>query len=207
MDVSGFSRRASSTNGAFVVSYSVYGAESVFSLVPLAIIAIVLVASWVILAGSRFVQGGIVERPERVPQLYGYTACLIALVVALVSLISIIENALALGNPTHSSEGPWGDWSQPSVTSFEAFRVTYDRTRTMHAGPNAPPPEPVPEPELRRRYEALRADRIETNRLQAWRRLVGNGLTLLVAIALFAWHWRWLRTRPAEERAAPGAQG
>jgi hypothetical protein len=31
---------------------------------------------------------------------------------------------------------------------------------------------------------------------------VGNGLTMLIAIALFAWHWSWLRARAAEERAA-----
>jgi hypothetical protein len=54
----------------------------------------------------------------------------------------------------------------------------------------------------RRRFEALRTDRIEANRLQAWRRIVGSGLTMLIAIGLFAWHWSWLRARIAEERAA-----
>lgn len=34
------------------------------------IVIIVAIATWVILAASRFTQGGIVERPERVPQLY-----------------------------------------------------------------------------------------------------------------------------------------
>ena len=58
----------------------------------------------------------------------------------------------------------------------------------------------------RRRYEALRTDRIQANRLQAWRRLVGSGLTMLIAVGLFAWHWRWLRDRVAEERAASGTR-
>lgn len=35
------------------------------------VLAVVLIAAWIILAGSRFVQGGVVERAERVPQLYG----------------------------------------------------------------------------------------------------------------------------------------
>jgi hypothetical protein len=39
------------------------------------------------------------------------------------------------------------------------------------------------------------------NRLQAWRRIVGSGLTMLISIGLFAWHWAWLRARMAEERA------
>jgi hypothetical protein len=56
----------------------------------------------------------------------------------------------------------------------------------------------------RRRFEALRADRMDSNRLQAWRRIVGSGLTMLIAIGLFAWHWTWLRARMAEERAMVG---
>jgi hypothetical protein len=176
------------------VSYAVSG-PGPFAFFAVAVVAIILIASWVILAGSRFVQGGIVERPERVPQLYGYTVCLIAVVAAFASAISLVENGLALANPTYSAEDEWADWSQPSVTSFEAFRATYDRARELRAGPNAPAPEPIAEPELRRRYEALRADRIDRVRIRAQRSLVTSTLTLAIAIALFAIHWRWLRRR------------
>jgi hypothetical protein len=185
------------------------GFGSPFSeVVFLVIVVVVLLASWVILAASRFVQGGIVERPERVPQLYGYTVCLIALVVGLTSLTSVVQNALTLGNPSYNTESPWNDWSEPSVTSFEAFRVTYDRARELRLGPNASstPPEPVPEAELRRRYEALRADRIARTRVRAQRELVTNGLMLAVAIVLFTVHWRWVKRRVevAGNRAAAG---
>lgn len=61
-----------------------------FTFVFSILLAIVLVAAWVILAASRFVQGGVMERPERVPQLYGYTVCLVALLWGIGSLLSLV---------------------------------------------------------------------------------------------------------------------
>jgi hypothetical protein len=157
-----------------------------------AIAALVLIAAWVILAASRFVQGGVVERPERVPQLYGYTVCLIALIWGLTSVVSIVDDALSLSAPEMRGESDF-NW-EPSVTSFEAFRATYDRARRMAGDPrDTQQLEAVPEPELRRRYEALRADRIRRGRFEARRELVTGTLSLVIAAVLFAWHWRWLR--------------
>ena len=155
------------------------------------ITALVLVAAWVILAGSRFIQGGVVERPERVPQLYGYTVCLIALIWALASVKSIVENTVSLSAPElrGTNEFTW----EPSVSSFEAFRATYDRARQMNAAPGEAKPDTVPEPELRRRYEGLRADRIHRAQFEARRSLLVHAISLLLAIALFAFHWRWLK--------------
>ena len=153
--------------------------------------ALILVAAWVILAASRLVQGGVVERPERVPQLYGYAVCLIALIWALVSSVSIIQNALSLSAPEMRGSSDFG-W-EPSVTSFEAFRATYDRARRMGMDPRDARIDSVPEPELQRRYQALRADRIQRARFEARRELITSGLSLVIAILLFTFHWRWLR--------------
>src|SRR5215213_2945489 len=86
------------------------------ALVFSSIIGVILIAAWVILAGSRFVQGGIVERSERVPQLYGYTVCLIALIWALISVMAIIESALSLSSPEIRGVSEFG--FEPSVSSF-----------------------------------------------------------------------------------------
>jgi hypothetical protein len=163
------------------------------------IAALVLIAAWVILASSRFVQGGLVERPERVPQLYGYTVCLIALIWGLVSAISIVENALSLAAPELRGTSEY-NWAEPSVTSFEAFRATYDRARRMGVDPRDARLDSVPEPELRRRYQALRTDRIRRARFEAQRKIITDTLSLAIAAALFAFHWRWLRRRAG----APG---
>lgn len=163
-----------------------------FGLVFAIIAAVMLMAAWVILAGSRFIQGGVVERPERVPQLYGYTVCLIALIWALASVISIVENALSLADPGLRGSNEYG-W-EASVSSFEAFRTTYDRARQFSApNPSEAKLDTVPEAELRRRYEALRADRVLRGRFEAQRHLVVGSLSLLIAAALFVFHWAWLK--------------
>ena len=168
-----------------------FGPPGPFGLITLAIAGIILVASWVILAGSRFVQGGVVERPERVPQLYGYTMCLIGVLVGLTSVLSIVEHALTFADPTQATS-EWAGWSEPSVSSFEAFRMTYERSQQMSGMPTI---RSLPDDELRRRYADLRADRIARNRAAATRGLITSLLTLAIAAALFAFHWRWLRRR------------
>jgi hypothetical protein len=156
-----------------------------------AVVGIILIAAWVILASSRLVQGGVVERPERVPQLYGYTVCLVTLIWAIVSVTSIIDAALTLNAPLYHGDRGFTPF-EPSVSSFEAFRTTYDMSRRMGAEPRTAL-DTVPEPELRRRYEALRADRVERNTIEARRSLITSTLSLLIAAVLFTWHWRWLR--------------
>jgi hypothetical protein len=164
-----------------------------FGFVGSAVVGIILIAAWVILASSRLVQGGVVERPERVPQLYGYTVCLVTLIWAIVSVTSIIDASLTLNAPLYRNDRMYGPF-EPSVSSFEAFRTTYDMSRRMMArDPEAAKLDTVPEPELRRRYDALRADRMERNTVEARRSLVTSALSLLIAAMLFAFHWRWLR--------------
>jgi hypothetical protein len=178
-----------------------YGMGDPFGFMFSTVAVIVLIAAWVILATSRFVQGGVVERPERVPQLYGYTVCLIALVWGLTSAISIVDDVLSLSAPELRGVSDFG-W-EPSVSSFEAFRATYDRARRMTADPrDTQQLEVVPEAELRRRFEALRADRVHRARLETRRELVTGTLSLAIAAVLFVWHWRWLRRRVGAPVAA-----
>lgn len=162
--------------------------------VLVAIAVVVLIAVWVALAGSRFVQGGVVERPERVPQLYGYTACLVGLLWGVSSIVGLVESAQAFAAPAYHRPSEYG--FEPSVTSFESFRLTYDRARRFSApDPSDVRLDTVPEAELRRRYETYRADRIAATVVEARQALVTKTVSLLLAAALFAVHWRWLRQR------------
>ena len=171
-----------------------FGAPGPFGFALTTVAVVVLIATWVILAGSRFVQGGIVERPERVPQLYGYTACLVGLLWALTSIVGLVESVQALAAPAYHRQNEYG--LEPSISSFEAFRLTYDRARRF----NAPDPgesklDTVPEAELRRRYETYRADRIAATEVEARQALVTKSVSLVLAVGLFVFHWRWLRKR------------
>ena len=171
-----------------------------FGLLASALIAVLLIAAWVILAGSRFVQGGIVERSDRVPQLYGYTLCLIGLLWALLSFVSIVRHVMTLTAPDLPAPNEF-NYGEASVSSFEAFRVTYDRSRRFAAGgdPNAVKLDTVPEPELRRRYEALRADRVRQVQFRARAGITTSAVSLLIGVGLFVFHWRWLRRRTGVE--------
>ena len=133
------------------------------------------------------------EKPNRIPQIYGYTVCLIAVVAFLISINGIVDATFTLANPLYGSYGPFD-----GMASFESYEAS--RGERMVVDRNVPPDTTSVETR-RRRFEVLRTDRIESNRLQAWKKLVGSGLTMIIAIGLFVWHWSWLRARAVEERA------
>ena len=45
-------------------------------------------------------------------------------------------------------------------------------------------------------HQTLRADRLSEQRFKAIKGFVTNTIMFVIALALFGWHWRWLR-RPA----------
>jgi hypothetical protein len=186
----------------------VYGVDQTW-LVPAPIdaffttVAIALgVTLWVVLARSHFIRGGNVERPERVPQLYGYSICLVAVIVMLTSLSTIVDKTFSLADPLFDLPPELG-WAEPAVTSFEAYRATHDREQRFGPGGERQPREVLPEAELRRRYEAVRADRIARARFGARRALTRSTVMFIVAAGLFWVHWRWVRSR--EQRSGGAA--
>jgi hypothetical protein len=125
---------------------------------------------------------------------YGYVVCLVAVVTFIVSASSFVDAMFDRANPINSREGMFGPGGA-QLTSFEAFRASYMERAPMRTRPAA---EPAPSDtlstaELRARYEALRADRITQMSHVALQRLVKHSLLMLLAIVLFATHWRWVR--------------
>ena len=181
-----------------------FGQGLLFGLIALIPLCILL-ALWVLLGRSAFLQGDDMERPSRVAQLYGYTVCIIAVIVSLVSANSLLENAITLTNPLQARDSEFG--FEASVSSFESYRATYDRERQMREGPSGQrsAADTIPEAVLRVRYEALRTDRIQRVRFQAQRSLATSALSLLIAIALFVVHWRWLRSASDRGDTTTGA--
>jgi hypothetical protein len=129
------------------------------------------------------------QTPSRVAQLYGYAVCLIALIIVLFTVPSLIENLFHLRDPLQAENE-----SEPALSSFDAYKATYERSRSSFPREEAAAPRPVPsDAELRKAYEALRVDRIERNRFEARRSLISEVLLLVLAVGLFFGHWRWLR--------------
>jgi hypothetical protein len=146
------------------------------------------------------------DRPNRIPQIYGYGVCIIAIITFLIGASSIVENLFDLANPLQASRGFGGDGS---LTSFEAYKATRGRAEPRPpARAGEAPADTLSDAALRRQYEALRADRIESTRYRAQRSLVNAVLLVILAAALFAVHWRWLqRFRAVEHAGDPAASG
>jgi hypothetical protein len=147
------------------------------------------------------------ERIERVQQLYGYAVCLIAVVVVLISVNSLVNQAFLFSNPLVASSR-YG-WGEGPLTSYEAYRAARSRNRAVPSTPDAPGgaaqgQEPT-EAELRAEFETLRADAMARARFEASRELTQSIVMLLLAVALFWWHWRWVRGAGARADAARAA--
>jgi hypothetical protein len=164
-----------------------------FEFLPLllgGLLVVVLVIVWVAGNALSSGNGGAVDRANRVAQLYGYTVCLVAVVTVLFAVPSSTNALFRLSDPLQA-QGSF----EPILSSFDAYKATWERGRGIPGADEAKPGTPPSEGELRQSYEALRADRIASNRYDARRSLVTSTLLLILALGLFAWHWRWLRDR------------
>jgi hypothetical protein len=134
-------------------------------------------------------RGGSVEKTSKVPLVYGYSVCVIAVVTFLICATVIVNNAFDLANPIQAGFG-----SESSLSSFDAYKATYQRDQRFLAGASAEQrADTLSEATLRTRYEAVKADRIARVRFQSWKALTASSLLLVIAVILFAVHWRWMK--------------
>jgi hypothetical protein len=131
---------------------------------------------------------------SRVAQFYGYAVCLVAVVTMLIAIGNVVDAAFDRSSPLLAAGGRYG--GDRPLTSFEVYRATggperMDPARTVPTGET--PTDTLSTAQLRARYEALRADRLERVAFESSQRLVKHGVLLLLAIVLFFTHWRWLR--------------
>jgi hypothetical protein len=124
---------------------------------------------------------------NRVAQLYGYTICLVAIIVGLLTVSSILDAVFERANPLQS-EYSYG----ATLTSLEAYKATYMREQMMFAR-GAEQPDTLSESSLQRRYDALVADRLAAVRYRSAKTFTTSGVLLVFAIGLFVVHWRWVR--------------
>ncbi len=143
-------------------------------------------------------------KPSWIQQVYGYAVCLVAIITMLVSSSNLVDAVFLRMNPIQASENRYGP--DENLTSFEGFRFRRNEMRGQRMGPDTKlvPGDTVSTAELRRVFDALRADRVERMRYEANQRLVKHGLLILISIVLFGTHWRWLRNyRDSSPSVAP----
>lgn len=165
-------------------------------LLPLSIPWILPFLVWFITGIAMVLRETSVDKPTRIPQFYGYTVCLISLVIGLVSISSLINSAFERMNPLQHGYA-YGQ----SLSSFEVFKAK--RAMLPSFGRETPtPPDTASEATMRARYDALVADQILSVRYESSKSFVTTGLLLLIAIGLFGYHWRWMRRLSAPSAGA-----
>jgi hypothetical protein len=148
------------------------------------------IAGFTAMSYAALSNGGPVDKPNRIKQLYGYTVCLVAVITGLVSTASVVDNVIDLSNPLAVERG----FTEASLTSFESYRATRNRFSFAREGP--PVVDTTSEATLRARYDALRTDQISVQNFRARKGAVSAAILLLLAVVLFVSHWRWLRGLP-----------
>ena len=166
--------------------------SSIFWVLPLLLIGAVWLAVAVIVH-----KGDDVDRPNRMAHLYGYTVCLISLVVALITLSSILNAVFDRANPLQS-DNPFGT----SYSSFEGYKATYRREQAVFDRGEGAKPDTLSEASLRARYDALVRDRIAATRYRTGKSITIGLIFLALAVVLFITHWRWVRRLNGVQRAA-----
>ena len=125
------------------------------------------------------------EKQSKIPMVYGYAVCLVALITFLISGASIVNAIIDMGDPLHASRS-YGAKS-PSLASFENYKM--DILKSPEKEQAYVPDDAT----LRAMYEAAKEDRIQTSRHNSIRTLLVNGLLVVVCVVLFIFHWRWIR--------------
>lgn len=137
------------------------------------------------------------DRPSRIQQVYGYAVCVVAIITTLIAASNIVEATFARLDPLRAAESRYG--ADGALSSFEAYQATSGAPVVQAGAPatvkGAAPAraDTLTTAEQRKRYEALRADRVDRMVFDSTVRLVEHGLLLLLSLSLFGWHWRWLR--------------
>ncbi len=139
------------------------------------------------------------EKPSKMPQVYGYLVCLISVVTVLICVSTLIAAVSDLGDPIHAGFIPAGT---PSLASYANYKMDILRSGSKDAQAGAA--SYVPDEEtLRGMYEAARNDKIQRVEHESYRTIVIDGILIAVCVTLFLTHWSWMRKlRKAEQAQA-----
>lgn len=136
------------------------------------------------------------EKSTRIiPLIYGYAVCLTAIIVTLISVSMIIGAIFSLNDPVRSNNTRY--FGPPSnVSSFESYKIDVltgrGQTAVSPEGEKSDKGYTPSDAELRTSYEATKADHVAGLKLEAKKSITNGIILILIAVALFVTHWRWL---------------
>lgn len=127
------------------------------------------------------------EKKSKIPQIYGYAVCLVAIITFLVSFSAIITNIIDAKDPLYS----WGD--DQRLSSYENFKV-----ETLKTGQNETAYVPD-EATLKQMFEDLKNYKIKRVMHQTSKSIIVNSILVVLSIFLFSFHWIWIRKLNKQE--------
>lgn len=137
------------------------------------------------------------EKSYRIQQIYGYAVCLATIITMLIVVPGMVDAFMARSEPLREQGYRFGSGDSRGIASFELYSsLQPDRRIPWPAGSSldsAKAAGTLSTEEQRQRYEVIRDEHIAQVRYSATRQLIRQGLLLLLAVGLFAAHWRWLR--------------
>lgn len=130
------------------------------------------------------------EKSQKVgAQIYGYAVCLVAVITFLISISTLINAVLDLGDPLHAG---WTQAGTPSLASFENYKM--DILKTAQTGDGSGQASYIPdEKTLQTMFEAAKNDKIQSSRQMSIKNIMVGGILMILCTILFITHWRWMQ--------------
>ena len=121
------------------------------------------------------------EKKNKIPQVYGYSICVIAIITFLITTAGLINSIIDAKFPEYNS------WSQNDFVTFEKYKMN-----TLNAFTKDPNYIPTDE-ELQLMFEKEKAHNLQKVKIRITKDFLSNGIIFLISIILFWIHWRWMR--------------
>jgi hypothetical protein len=128
-------------------------------------------------------------------QIYGYAVCLVAVITFLISISTLVNAIIDLGDPLHAGYSPPGS---PSLASFEIYKM--DMLKSSQAG-DATQASYIPDDAtLRAMFEAAKDFLMIRRPPRSTQNITIGGLLIIICVILFITHWRWMQKISGSER-------
>ena len=121
------------------------------------------------------------EKKTKIPQVYGYAVCIVAIITILISVADLITSVIDSSDPLYA----WGD--EERLSSFENFKVNVLKSGKDDA--SFVPDEST----LRVMYEDAKNYKIRRVKHQTTKSTIVSSILIVISITLFITHWRWMR--------------
>jgi len=124
------------------------------------------------------------EKQSKIPTIYGYAVCLVAVITVIISVASFVNAVIDLGDPLYAER----NYNKtPSLASFDNYKMDIYSASEKESAFN---PDDAT---LHAMYEAAKADKIHSVKHRANRTMIVNGLLIILCVVIFTFHWRWMR--------------